>query len=66
MHSRPGWPYATLKILRLHPDAIEFWQGRDNRLHDRFRYLGEPSGGWRIELPASNVPWLADVLRHLP
>ncbi len=23
-------------------------------------------GGWRIELPASNVPWLADVLRHLP
>jgi hypothetical protein len=23
-------------------------------------------GGWRIELPAGNVPWLADVLRHLP
>jgi hypothetical protein len=22
--------------------------------------------GWRIELPAGNAPWLADVLRHLP
>ena len=23
-------------------------------------------GGWRIELPVGNAPWLADVLRHLP
>jgi pyridoxamine 5'-phosphate oxidase len=23
---------------RLRPDAIEFWQHRENRLHDRFRY----------------------------
>lgn len=23
-------------------------------------------GGWRIELPGSNVPWLADLLRQLP
>lgn len=30
---------------RVHPDVIELWQGRDNRLHDRFRY--ERSGqGW--------------------
>jgi pyridoxamine 5'-phosphate oxidase len=30
------------------PDAWEFWQHRDSRLHDRFRY--EPGGdGWRIE-----------------
>ena len=33
---------------RLVPDAWEFWQHRPNRLHDRFRYLPEPSG-WRIE-----------------
>ena len=30
------------------PDAWEFWQHRASRLHDRFRYEGEPSG-WRIE-----------------
>jgi pyridoxamine 5'-phosphate oxidase len=30
------------------PDEYEFWQGRKNRLHDRFHYL--PSGdGWKIE-----------------
>jgi pyridoxamine 5'-phosphate oxidase len=31
------------------PDAWEFWQHRDSRLHDRFRYEREPSRGWRIE-----------------
>jgi pyridoxamine 5'-phosphate oxidase len=30
------------------PDAWEFWQHRDSRLHDRFRYEREPDGGWRI------------------
>jgi pyridoxamine 5'-phosphate oxidase len=34
---------------RLIPDAWEFWQHRPNRLHDRFRYLPDPGGGWRIE-----------------
>jgi pyridoxamine 5'-phosphate oxidase len=34
---------------RLLPDAWEFWQHRPNRLHDRFRYLPEAGGGWRIE-----------------
>ncbi len=30
------------------PDEYEFWQGRKNRLHDRFHYL--PKGdGWAIE-----------------
>lgn len=30
------------------PDAVEFWQGRVGRLHDRFRYERE-GGGWRID-----------------
>jgi pyridoxamine 5'-phosphate oxidase len=34
--------------FRLTPDAIEFWQGRTSRLHDRLRYLREAER-WRIE-----------------
>ncbi len=34
---------------RLRPERIEFWQGRPNRLHDRFRYAKQPDGTWRIE-----------------
>ena len=30
------------------PDAVEFWQGRAFRLHDRFRYT-RLDGGWRID-----------------
>lgn len=33
---------------RVVPDSIEFWQGRDSRLHDRFRYIRD-GGRWRIE-----------------
>lgn len=33
---------------RLVPDTYEFWQHRDNRLHDRLRYRRD-EGGWTIE-----------------
>jgi pyridoxamine 5'-phosphate oxidase len=35
--------------FRLTPAAWEFWQHRESRLHDRFRYEREPSGAWRVE-----------------
>lgn len=31
------------------PTQIEFWQGGDNRLHDRFMYKLQPNGQWQIE-----------------
>jgi len=34
---------------RVIPDVIEFWQGRPNRLHDRFRYRLQSDGSWLIE-----------------
>jgi pyridoxamine 5'-phosphate oxidase len=34
---------------RLRPNSIEFWQGRDNRLHDRLRYRLQNDGVWVIE-----------------
>jgi pyridoxamine 5'-phosphate oxidase len=34
--------------FRVVPDAYEFWEHRDDRLHDRFRYLRE-NRAWRIE-----------------
>ncbi|HEY0781424.1 MAG TPA: pyridoxamine 5'-phosphate oxidase [Thermoanaerobaculia bacterium] len=35
--------------FRVRPDAIELWQGRASRLHDRFRYTRAGDGEWRIE-----------------
>ena len=37
--------------FRVVPDAYEFWQHRDHRLHDRLRYT-EEGAGWRRELLA--------------
>ena len=34
---------------RVVPEEIEFWQGRRNRLHDRFQYTRRQDGGWDIE-----------------
>ncbi|KAI9836577.1 MAG: hypothetical protein M1819_001209 [Sarea resinae] len=44
--------------VRLVPDMVEFWQGREGRLHDRFRYTKKGDGGvgadddgegWKVE-----------------
>ena len=40
----PNWGGYVLS-----PAGIEFWQGRPNRLHDRFRYTKQPDGSWRLE-----------------
>jgi pyridoxamine 5'-phosphate oxidase len=34
---------------RLEPELWEFWQHRDSRLHDRFRYSRQDGGEWTIE-----------------
>jgi pyridoxamine 5'-phosphate oxidase len=34
---------------RVKPNVIEFWQGQENRLHDRLRYTLQQSSEWLIE-----------------
>jgi pyridoxamine 5'-phosphate oxidase len=34
---------------RVAPDDIEFWQHRDDRLHDRLVYRPSPDGAWTLE-----------------
>ena len=34
--------------LRVEPETVEFWQGREGRLHDRLRYR-RIEGGWGVE-----------------
>jgi pyridoxamine 5'-phosphate oxidase len=33
----------------LRPRWIEFWESREDRLHDRLRYVQRPGGVWRME-----------------
>ncbi|HZK73233.1 MAG TPA: pyridoxamine 5'-phosphate oxidase [Clostridia bacterium] len=40
----PDWGGYSLR-----PAWIEFWESRTDRLHDRFRYVRVPGGGWRTE-----------------
>jgi len=40
----PNWGGYVLK-----PERIEFWQGRPNRLHDRFQYTKSQDGSWKLE-----------------
>lgn len=37
--------------FRVVPETVEFWQGRENRLHDRLRYRADERSpaGWRVE-----------------
>lgn len=34
---------------RVKPYTLEFWQARDDRLHDRFLYRKDDTGNWMIE-----------------
>ncbi|MEU4349101.1 pyridoxamine 5'-phosphate oxidase [Streptomyces sp. NPDC023838] len=35
--------------FRIVPETVEFWQGHENRLHDRLRYVPAPPEAWRVE-----------------
>jgi len=51
----PGAPVPAPPFwggLRIRPDTVEFWQGRQGRLHDRLRYrrtAADGTAGWTVE-----------------
>jgi pyridoxamine 5'-phosphate oxidase len=55
-HAEAAWHGRVLERpshwggFRLAPARFEFWQGRQDRLHDRVQYLGGPSGWTRARL----------------
>jgi pyridoxamine 5'-phosphate oxidase len=42
---RPDWWGG----YRVAPLAVEFWQSRPNRLHDRLRFRRLDGGDWKVE-----------------
>jgi len=42
---RPEW-WGGYRLL---PDVFEFWQNRDDRLHDRLRYSRAGGSGWLLD-----------------
>ena len=40
---RPSW-WGGYRVI---PDEFEFWQGRENRLHDRLLYTKQTDASWR-------------------
>jgi pyridoxamine 5'-phosphate oxidase len=50
------WPEGTPVPMpdfwggyRVEPQVAEFWHGRVDRMHDRFRYRRQAAGGWAAE-----------------
>ncbi len=52
-----GQQFSTEALVRpenwggycLKPDLIEYWQGRESRLHDRLQYTLKNNANWKIE-----------------